>query len=74
MKLSNGDGKVHGGLSSGRGVLDFIPYLKEFKGLGLDGAIRSERADSPEPEEIVDRVREAYEKTAQLLRQAGLRS
>ncbi len=74
VHLSDCDGKVHGDLPPGRGVVDFIPYLKEIKGLGMDGAISIELEYSPEPEKIVDWVREAYEKTAQLLRQVGLRS
>ncbi len=73
VHLSDCDGRVHGDLPPGRGVVDFLPYLREIKALGLDGAISIELEYSPEPERIVDWVREAYEKTAALLDQVGLR-
>jgi sugar phosphate isomerase/epimerase len=73
VHLSDCDGKVHGDLPPGRGVVDFPPYLREIKNLGIDGAISIELEYSPEPDRIVDWVREAYQKTDQLLRQAGLR-
>jgi len=61
VHLSDCDGKVHGDLPPGRGVVDFIPYLKEIKALGIDGAISIELEYSPQPERIVEWVREAYE-------------
>ncbi len=67
------DGKVHGDLPPGRGVVDFVPYLREIAALAIDGAISIELEYSPQPEMIVDWVREAYEKTDELLRQVGLR-
>lgn len=73
VHLSDCDGKVHGDLPPGRGVVDFPPYLKEIKGLGIDGALSIELEYSPEPERIVEWVREAYEQTDLLMRQAGLR-
>jgi sugar phosphate isomerase/epimerase len=73
VHLSDCDGKVHGDLPPGRGVVDFPPYLKEIKDLGIDGAISIELEYSPEPAKIVDWVREAYRATDQLMRQAGLR-
>jgi D-psicose/D-tagatose/L-ribulose 3-epimerase len=73
VHLSDCDGKVHGDLPPGRGVVDFAPYLREIKALAIDGAISIELEYSPQPERIVEWVREAYEATAQLLRQAGLR-
>ncbi len=73
VHLSDCDGKVHGDLPPGRGVVDFLPYLREIKGLGIDGAVSIELEYSPEPEKIVEWVREAYEKTDALMRQVGLR-
>jgi sugar phosphate isomerase/epimerase len=73
VHLSDCDGKVHGDLPPGRGVVDFPPYLREIKALNIDGAISIELEYSPEPERIVEWVREAYEATDRLLRQAGLR-
>jgi D-psicose/D-tagatose/L-ribulose 3-epimerase len=73
VHLSDCDGKVHGDLPPGRGVMNFEPYLREIKELGIDGALSIELEYSPEPEKIVDWVREAYEATDRLMQQAGLR-
>jgi sugar phosphate isomerase/epimerase len=73
VHISDCDGKVHGDLPPGRGVVDFGPYLSAIKALGIDGAMSIELEYSPQPERIVEWVREAYEKTDALMRQAGLR-
>ena len=46
---------------------------REIKALGIDGAISIELEYSPQPDKIVDWVREAYEATAKLMREANLR-
>jgi D-psicose/D-tagatose/L-ribulose 3-epimerase len=74
VHISDCDGKVHGDLPPGRGVVDFPPYLREIKALGIDGAVSIELEYSPDPERIADWVREAYEATDRLMREAGLRS
>jgi D-psicose/D-tagatose/L-ribulose 3-epimerase len=75
VHISDCDGKVHGDLPPGRGVVDFPPYLEAIKALGIDDAtISIELEYSPEPDKIVDWVREAYESTSRLMRAAGLRS
>jgi sugar phosphate isomerase/epimerase len=73
VHLSDCDGKVHGDLPPGRGVVDFAPYLREIKALDIDGSVSIELEYSPEPGRIVDWVREAYEATDRLMREAGLR-
>jgi sugar phosphate isomerase/epimerase len=73
VHLSDCDGQVHGDLPPGRGVVDFVPYLREIKALGIDGALSIELEYSPQPEKIVEWVREAYEQTDRLMRQVGLR-
>jgi sugar phosphate isomerase/epimerase len=73
VHLSDCDGKVHGDLPPGRGVVEFGPYLREIKALGIDGAVSVELEYAPQPERIVEWVREAYEGADKLLRQAGLR-
>ena len=73
VHISDCDGKIHGDLPPGRGVVDFPPYLREIKALGIDGAVSIELEYSPEPGRIVEWVREAYEATDGLMRQAGLR-
>ncbi len=74
VHISDCDGKVHGDLPPGRGVVDFAPYLREIKALGIDGAISIELEYSPEPDKIEEWVREAYEKTDRLMQDAGLRA
>jgi len=73
VHLSDCDGRVHGDLPPGRGVVNFIPYLREIKNLGIDGAISIELEYSPQPEQIVEWVREAYQATDKLLQEVGLR-
>jgi sugar phosphate isomerase/epimerase len=73
VHLSDCDGKVHGDLPPGRGVVNFAPYLKEIKALNIDGSLSIELEYSPEPDRIVDWVREAYEATDRLMREADLR-
>ena len=74
VHISDCDGKVHGDLPPGRGVVDFGPYLDAIKTLGIDDrTVSIELEYSPEPDKIVDWVREAYQSTADLMRQAGLR-
>jgi D-psicose/D-tagatose/L-ribulose 3-epimerase len=72
VHISDCDGKVHGDLPPGRGVVDFGPYLKEIAALGIDGAISIELEYSPEPAKIVEWVREAYTATDKLMRAAGI--
>jgi sugar phosphate isomerase/epimerase len=74
VHLSDCDGKVHGDLPPGRGVVDFPPYLREIKALDIDGAVSIELEYSPQPEKIVEWVREAYVATDRLMREAGLRA
>ena len=74
VHISDCDGKVHGDLPPGRGVVDFRPYLQAIKSLDIpDAAISIELEYSPEPGRIVEWVTEAYEKTAALMRDAELR-
>ncbi len=73
VHISDCDGKVHGDLPPGRGVVNFGPYLQELKALGINGAISIELEYSPQPDRIVEWVREAYQATDKLMREAGLR-
>src|SRR6476620_10830110 len=73
VHISDCDGKVHGDLPPGRGVVNFAPYLKEIKNLGIDGAVSIELEYSPEPAKIAEWVTEAYTSTDKLMRTAGLR-
>jgi sugar phosphate isomerase/epimerase len=72
VHLSDCDGKRHGDLPPGRGTVTFPPYLQALKAAGFSGTVSIELEYSPEPDKIVDWVREAYRATDQLMN--GLRS
>ena len=73
VHISDCDGKVHGDLPPGRGVVKFAPYLQSIKDLKIDGAISIELEYSPDPKRIVEWVEEAYTETSRLMDQVGLR-
>ncbi len=73
VHISDCDGKVHGDLPPGRGVMDFDPYLQEIKKLNIDGAISIELEYSPDPDNIEQWVTEAYESTDRLMQSLELR-
>jgi sugar phosphate isomerase/epimerase len=73
VHISDCDGKVHGDLPPGRGVVEFDPYLREIAKLGIDGTVSIELEYSPEPDRIEEWVREAYVATDQLMQTHGLR-
>lgn len=74
VHLSDCDGKRHGDLPPGRGTVNFPPYLKALADLGFDGTVSIELEYSPEPDKIVDWVREAYQETDGMMQQLGIRS
>jgi sugar phosphate isomerase/epimerase len=73
VHLSDCDGKVHGDLPPGRGVVKFAPYLQAIKELAIDGAVSIELEYAPEPDRIVEWVEEAYRETAKLMDLVDLR-
>src|SRR2546426_889755 len=73
VHLSDCDGKVHGDLPPGRGVVKFGPYLQAIKELKIDGVVSIELEYSPDPTRIVEWVEEAYRETAKLMDLVGLR-
>jgi sugar phosphate isomerase/epimerase len=74
VHISDCDGKVHGDLPPGRGVVKFGPYLQAIKELEIDGAVSIELEYAPNPKRIVQWVEEAYRGTAKVMELAGLRS
>jgi sugar phosphate isomerase/epimerase len=74
VHISDCDGKVHGDLPPGRGVVKFAPYLQAIAELDFDGVISLELEYSPDPERIVEWVEEAYTATAKLMDLTNLRS
>jgi len=73
VHISDCDGKVHGDLPPGRGVVKFAPYLQAIKELSIDGVVSIELEYSPDPSRIVEWVEEAYQATDRLMRLTGLR-
>ncbi|MCA9245800.1 MAG: sugar phosphate isomerase/epimerase [Planctomycetales bacterium] len=73
VHLSDCDGKVHGDMPPGRGVVPIIDYLRAIKQTGFDRTVSIELEYSPEPEKIVEWVTEAYEKTAAMMDELGCR-
>ncbi|HZP02799.1 MAG TPA: sugar phosphate isomerase/epimerase [Terriglobia bacterium] len=71
--FSDCDGKKHGDLPPGRGVVDFPPYLKALQQVGFDGTVSIELEYSPEPDKIVEWVTEAYRETNRLMQSLGIR-
>ncbi len=73
VHLSDCDGKVHGDLPPGRGVVKFAPYLQAIKELEIDGVVSIELEYAPDPKKIVPWIEEAYRETAKLMDLVGLR-
>lgn len=73
VHISDCDGKKHGDLPPGRGVVDFLPYLREIKALEIDGTMSIELEYSPQPDQIEAWVAEAYRETDRLMSAVGLR-
>ena len=73
VHISDCDGKVHGDLPPGRGVVKFMPYLQAIKELEIDGTIALELEYSPDPDKIVEWVEEAYKETERLMAEVDLR-
>ena len=74
VHLSDCDGKKHGDLPPGRGVVNFPPFLSALQAAGFGGSISIELEYSPEPGKIVDWVREAYQASDRLMSELGIRS
>lgn len=73
VHISDCDGKVHGDLPPGRGVVKFAPYLQAIKELDFEGTVSIELEYSPDPAKIVEWVEEAYNSTNEIMQQVGLR-
>jgi sugar phosphate isomerase/epimerase len=73
VHISDCDGKVHGDLPPGRGIVKFTPYLQAIKDIQMEGTISIELEYSPDPDRIVAWVEEAYRETERLMRLTGLR-
>jgi len=74
VHLSDCDGVKHGDLPPGRGTVNLPPYLEALAEAGFDGTVSIELEYSPEPDRIVDWVREAYQSTNKMMSALGIRS
>ncbi len=73
VHLSDCNGKVHGDLPPGRGVVPIIKYLEQIQNTGFDKTVSIELEYSPKPDRIVEWVTEAYDKTAEMMDKLGCR-
>jgi D-psicose/D-tagatose/L-ribulose 3-epimerase len=73
VHLSDCDGNKHGDLPPGRGVVNFTPYLEQLKRIGYNSTVSVELEYSPEPERIIDWVKEAYSGTNRIMQGLGIR-
>jgi D-psicose/D-tagatose/L-ribulose 3-epimerase len=73
VHLSDCNGKVHGDLPPGRGVVPIVRYLEQVRDTGFDGTVSIELEYSPEPDKIVEWVAEAYNETDRIMNELGCR-
>ena len=71
--VSDCDGKVHGDLPPGRGVTPIKEYLQAIVDTGFAGTVSVELERSPNPEQMVELVEEAYRETARIMAELGVR-
>jgi D-psicose/D-tagatose/L-ribulose 3-epimerase len=74
VHLSDCDGKKHGDLPPGRGVVDFPGYLSALKQSGYNGTISIELEYSPDANKIMEWVSEAYRESDKLMRELKIRT
>jgi D-psicose/D-tagatose/L-ribulose 3-epimerase len=73
IHLSDCDGERHGDLPAGRGVTPIKDYLKAIADTGYSGTVSIELEYSPDPDQIVGWVKEAYRETATIMSDLGVR-
>jgi sugar phosphate isomerase/epimerase len=74
IHLSDCDGKKHGDLPAGMGVTPIREYLAAIRDTGYDGTVSIELEYSPDPDKIVEWAQRAYDGTAQIMRELGVRA
>jgi D-psicose/D-tagatose/L-ribulose 3-epimerase len=74
IHLSDCDGKVHGDLPAGLGVTPIKEYLAAIRDTGYDGTVSIELEYSPDPDKIVEWTQQAYDGTAAIMRELGVRA
>ena len=74
IHLSDCDGKVHGDMPAGMGVTPIKEYLAAIRDTGYDGTVSIELEYAPNPDEIVEWAQKAYDGTAAIMRELGVRA
>jgi D-psicose/D-tagatose/L-ribulose 3-epimerase len=74
IHFSDCDGKVHGDLPPGRGVVPLKEYLAALRDLGVQCPVSIELQWPKDPSMIKEWVFEAYSQTAKLMRELGVRN
>ena len=74
IHLSDCDGKVHGDMPAGMGVTPIKEYLAAIRDTGYDGTVSIELEYAPNPDEIVAWAQKAYDGTAAIMRELGVRA
>jgi sugar phosphate isomerase/epimerase len=73
IHLSDCDGETHGDLPAGRGVTPIKEYLQAIVDTGYEGTVSIELEYSPDPDAIVGWATEAYQGTAKIMSEIGVR-
>ena len=73
IHLSDCDGKVHGDMPAGMGVTPIKEYLAAIRDTGYDGTVSIELEYAPNPDEIVAWAQRAYDGTAAIMADLGVR-
>lgn len=73
IHLSDCDGEVHGDLPAGMGKTPIKEYLQAIVDTGYEGTVSIELEYSPDPAKIVEWATQAYEGTARIMREIGVR-
>lgn len=73
VHLSDCNGKVHGDLPPGRGITPIRRYLEQIRDTGFNKTVSIELEYSPQPDRIVEWVKEAYDKTNEMMQELGCR-
>jgi D-psicose/D-tagatose/L-ribulose 3-epimerase len=74
IHLSDCDGKVHGDMPAGMGVTPIKEYLQAIVDTGYEGTVSIELEYAPEGTDIVPWATKAYEGTAAVMREVGVRA
>jgi sugar phosphate isomerase/epimerase len=74
IHLSDCDGTVHGDLPAGMGVTPIRDYLQAIVDTGYEGTVSIELEYSPDPDKIVEWAQQAYDGTAAIMRDIGVRA